>query len=62
MVLKMLKTIREAKEYTKDELAAKAGTSVRNISYLEAGHGTTLNTAKRIAKALHCTIPALRGE
>ena len=60
MVLGQLKAKRESKEWTKEDLASAAGMTVRNVDYLESGKGTTLNTAKRLAKLFKCSVEVLK--
>lgn len=53
-----IKEMREAKNMTQDELAAKSGVSRGTISALENGtmRGTTTKTLVKIAMALDTTI------
>lgn len=62
MVLLYLRKYREAKEWTPEKLACESNMTVRNVAYIESGKGTTLNTAKRLAKALKCKVADLQGE
>lgn len=59
MLLPRLKPLRIEKGFTTTELAAMAGMTERNISRIESGQGTTLNTGKRIAGVLKVNLDTL---
>jgi transcriptional regulator with XRE-family HTH domain len=60
MLLPRLKPIRIEKGFTTTELAALAGMTERNISRIESGKGTTLNTGKRIAGVLRVKLDEMK--
>jgi len=60
MILTQLQAIRTNRELTRADIASMAGCTERTIAYLESGRGTTLNQAKRIAKALKVSIQQLQ--
>ena len=62
MVLSQLQAIRTSRKLTRADIASMAGCTERTIAYLEKGKGTTLNTGKRIAKALKVPLATLTGE
>lgn len=60
MVLLQLREKREAMELTHEDLASASMMTLRNIQRIESGKGTTLNTAKRLAKVLKCKVDDLK--
>ena len=52
MVISKLQEIRKANSVSIEELAVKTLLTSRTIENMERGKGTTLNNAKRVAKAL----------
>jgi DNA-binding XRE family transcriptional regulator len=62
MILTQLKKLRENVEMTQDELGRKVGRTARTISTYEKGGRTRIHDAKRIARALRCTVDDLTSK
>lgn len=62
MKIPQLRRWRERQGLTQQELADRAGVSVRSIAGYEGGDGTRPNTARKLAGALGVTVADLIGE
>ena len=51
-----IKQLRRAKKMSQKELAARLGTGIRNLGYVEAGNHLSLEMAYKISRILDCTI------
>lgn len=55
-----IKTLREQKHLTQEELAKQSGLSIRTIQRIESGQEPKGNTAKVLARALDIDLSSLR--
>jgi transcriptional regulator with XRE-family HTH domain len=60
--MKNLRKRREARGLSRYELAKLADVSPETISQIERGAGSRIETAQRLARALHTTVGDLIGE
>lgn len=59
MILANLKTMREGKKLTQADLSHKSGITIWTISRLEGTGSASVRTAKKLSKAMRCSVEDL---